>query len=287
MPSLRKTPVERPVSHRARYRALAAATLSLLLLLVLSWTQKGDLPERAALSPALLEEPRQTATDREPFQMTYKGKAIEVHPVADYEITGLVVSHNNIESIADIYHDSTSVDTKDLCVIWGDNLRSDDYHDVEFKSGPWTCYFRYGPDTRFHDASLSNNHMVTDRTDLRRVLDRVRIGDQVRFKGSLVNYQVEDWGTFWRTSSLTRFDGGNGACEVVFFDELEVLAAGTPVWYFLFRASLVLLALVPFVFVYLVWLESGRFSRRLAREPRHQGPLPEVWGDGAERAEGS
>lgn len=276
MPSLRKTPVDRPVPHRTRFRILGGVTLALLAVLLISWTQKGDLPSRSAIRPELLEEPAQTDTVRAPFEMSYKGKSIQVHPVADYEIAGLVVSHNNIESIADIYHDSTSVDTKDLCVIWGENLRTDDYHDVEFKSGPWTCYFRYRPGTAFHDPSLSNNHMVTDQARLRKLLDDVQIGDQIRFKGTLVNYRVEDWGTFWRTSSLTRYDGGNGACEVVFFDELEVLEAGTPVWYALFRLSLTLLALVPFLFVYLVWLESRRFSGKLGK--KIEGPLPEVWG---------
>ena len=68
--------------------------------------------------------PEQTEIDDGTFDFTYKGQRVEVEPVADYEMWGLVVSHNNIKSIADIYHDSSSVDTKDLCVVWGDSLRN-------------------------------------------------------------------------------------------------------------------------------------------------------------------
>ena len=109
----------------------------------ISWYFKGSLAEPSDIDSALLQPPLQEPLEAEPFSFVYKGKECLVEPVATYELWGLVVSHNNIHSVADIYHDSTSVDTKDLCVVWGDNLDSDDYRRVDFKSGPWTCYFRY------------------------------------------------------------------------------------------------------------------------------------------------
>ncbi len=50
-----------------------------------------------------------------------------MRPVADFELWGLVVSHNNPTAFYDIYHDRNSVDTRDLGVIWGENLRSADF----------------------------------------------------------------------------------------------------------------------------------------------------------------
>jgi hypothetical protein len=258
-------------------------TLALLLLLVVSCRQKGAIPDRAELRPELFEEPLQTETERQPFEFDYMGNTIRVQPVAEYRLQGLVVSHNNIKSIADIYHDSSSVDTRDLCVVWGNNLESGDLEKVEFWSGPWTCYYRFGHGVRFDSTAMSNNHMITSDPRLRQRLEDVKIGDQIMMAGALVNYQGHDWGDFWRRTSTTRTDGGNGACEVFYFDDLEILAAGTPGWYAAYRLSILLLVLVPVVFVYLVWLESRRFSEALEDvAPRHSGPLPDVWPGDAE-----
>ena len=234
-------------TQTSRFRVLGWVTLALLVVLFVSCRQKGDLPERSAILPELMSEPVQTDTRRDDFVMSYRGSSIRVQPVAEYEIWGLVVSHNNIESIADIYHDSSSVDTKDLCVIWGNNLRGDDYQRVDFWSGPWTCYYRFPGGVSFDGSALSNSHLITDQERLRKALADVRVGDQIRFSGALVNYQAEDWGDFWRRSSTVRTDGGNGACEVVFFEELEVLRAGTPGWYLINGWAKALLALVPLV----------------------------------------
>lgn len=246
-------------------------------MLFLAAQRKGRPPAPAAIDPALLEEPSQTLTQREPFEFVYRGHAVRVRPVADYELWGLVVSHNNIRSVADIYHDSSSVDTKDLCVVWGSNLQSGALDQVEFESGPWTCYYRYPPGVRFRASQMSNNHLVTDQAALRAALDDVRVGDQIHVKGALVDYQVDDWREFWRRSSRVRTDGGNGACEVLFFDELEVLVRGTPFWYALYRGALFLLALVPLLFLHSLWLDAKRSASAAARKPAFSGPAPDIW----------
>ena len=260
-----------------RRRLLGFAALALLALLLLAWKCKGGAPAASEIDPALLNEPRQEATEREPFEFTHEGRTVRVRPVADYELWGLVVSHNNIESVADIYHDSSSVDTKDLCVVWGNNLVSGELAKVTFKSGPWTCYYRYPEGVRFLGSEMSNNHMVTDKDSLRSDLDDIRIGDQIHVKGALVNYQVDDWQDFWRRTSTVRTDGGNGACEVFFFDELEVLVPGTPFWYLLFNGTLFLLALVPVIFLHSIWVDSMRLAKVAYRKPAFDGPAPDVW----------
>ena len=239
--------------HRIR-RLLIPGFFGALALTLLAWTQKGAPPDRAAIEPELLDPPAQTETSRPEFSFEYKGKACRVKPVATYDLFGLVVSHNNIDSIADIYHDSTSVDTKDLCVIWGSNLESTEYHKVEFKSGPWTCYFSYPDGTKFSHDELGNNHLITDDPSIRRMIDRVRIGDQIRMSGLLVDYQMSDWETFWRRSSTTRKDND---CEVVFVERLEVLNAGNPGWYLTYRMGWIALILIPVVFLATVWIEAG------------------------------
>ncbi len=212
---------------------------------LVAWFRKGDLPDPPEIVPDLLQEPAQTRLDRPDFDFEYKGRQCLVRPVATYELWGLVVSHNNIESFADLYHDSTS-DTKDLCMIWGRNLETPDFQRVRFSSGSWTCYYRYPAGVRFSMRQGSNNHLITDSQRLRDAIAEVRVGDQIRLSGMLVNYQMDDWRGFWRKSSLVRHDDG---CEVVFVEDLEVLRRGTPLWYALFRAGWMTLVAVPVLYV--------------------------------------
>ena len=87
------------------------------------------------------------------------------------------------------------------------------------------------PQRRFQNDGLSNNHMLTDDPATARALRSLRIGDQIRFKGYLVNYANLTLNPTWyRNSSLTRLDTGDGACEVVLVTDLEVLHKATRMW---------------------------------------------------------
>ena len=204
----------------------------------LSWFEKGRLGKPAAMDPSLLREPVQGPTSREPFQFEYMGEVYNVRPFASYEIWGLVVTHNNTEGFGDIYHDATSVDTKDLCMIWGANLQGEDYRHADYWSGSWTCYVKVPAGRFFAMEALSNSHLITDSDDIRERISQVRVGDQVRVSGLLVGYQAESNPGFWRDSSLVRTDTGNGACEVIFVEDLEIIRKGTPLFYLAFTLSL-------------------------------------------------
>lgn len=228
--------------------------LSFFLLLslgtfALAWYMKQQLPVTLPRAE-LFQEPVQTETEKEPFSIEYRGESYYIEPQYEYELWGLVVSHNDISSWSDWYHDSDSFDTKDLCVIWGENLRSEDYREVEYESGSWTCYFTYGSDIDFSGDQLSNNHLITDDERIRELIQSVHVGDQIHFRGQLVNYSYADG--FTRKSSTSRTDSGNHACEVVFVEEIEVLEKANTLWHQLFFWSryvfLLLLALKIFLF---------------------------------------
>jgi len=204
-------------------RLLQIALLAALLGWAGAWYQTRTLPERSRVQPELLQEPQQRATARAPFGFEYRGLQYEVKPVASYDLYGLVVSHNDIHGIADIYHDDDSVDTKDLCVIWGANLLDDAYRKVSYESTPTWCWATWRGEVRFDLTAMANNHLVTDSAELRAVLERVHVGDQVHFTGLLADYRDMRHPEFWRPTSTQRTDSGAGACEVVFFEQLEVL----------------------------------------------------------------
>lgn len=66
----------------------------------------------------------------------------------------------------------------------------------------------------------ANMHMIPSSASLERVLRELKSGNIVRLRGYLVHVDGPD-GFTW-TSSLTRTDAGNGACELVWVESLEV-----------------------------------------------------------------
>lgn len=224
--------------YRGIQRFLSIMLLTLSSMSGLAYIQKYAVIDSSQLLPSISNVPIQTTLKTpQSFQFDYKAITYTVEPVATYELWGLVVSHNDITGIGDIYHDETSVDTKDLCVVWGDNAQGNAYHGVEFSSGSWTCYFQYPWGSTFNPAHLSNNHLITTDPAIREVIDDIHIGDQIYIKGFLVNYQDTRHPDFWRKSSLSRDDSGNYACEVVFVEQLDVLKEGNPSWWLTFKVS--------------------------------------------------
>ncbi len=61
-----------------------------------------------------------------------------------------------------------------------------------------------------------------------RQIRAIRIGDQIRMRGLLVDYTVSSDGSevFTRRTSLTRTDTGNGACEILYVTDVHVLRPG-------------------------------------------------------------
>ena len=226
-------------------RILSGAWIGAAVLMLTAWLQKGALADSDDILGELLQQPIQTPTTRQPFSLDFMGETYDVMPVADYELWGLVVSHNNPTGISDIYHDETSVDTRDLCVLFGENLESNQFHHVDFDSGSNFCYFEYGPGVTFNHGELSNNHMITDNQSIRDRIADIHVGDQIHIVGSLVNYRYTRHPQFWRESSTDRGDDGAGACEVIFVDRLEILKRGTPVWYGAFTLGWWLIILLP------------------------------------------
>ena len=72
------------------------------------------------------------------------------------------------------------------------------------------------------ELSAANMHMIPANEAVERTLKRVSRHDMVRLKGFLVAVNSPD-GWEWR-SSLSRSDTGDGACELVFVEAVEIEA---------------------------------------------------------------
>ena len=70
------------------------------------------------------------------------------------------------------------------------------------------------------ESHSANTHMIPADTAIARRLNEVRPGQIVRLRGYLVAISAED-GWQWR-SSLSRTDTGNGACELMWVESVEI-----------------------------------------------------------------
>jgi len=219
-------------------RLLSISILLSFFLYVFSLWQESSLPDTSSMLKSSFRDPIQNNITERSFSFSYRGERYDIEPVAKYELWGLVVTKNNINSWADIMHTDASVDIKDVCVIWGENVASSDYKNVKFSSSDFTCYFQYPYQTVFDHDKISNNHLLSDDAVVRHAIRKVKIGDQIHIKGMLVNYSPRSNPNWVRRTSTVRTDSGNGACEVFFVKEFEVLYSSNAIWYTLAKLSL-------------------------------------------------
>jgi len=238
-------------------RKLARVVLPLAVIgFVVSLFLRYRLPDKSLALESLFQDPVQSTGDvPEPFEVSRKNVTYTVTPLASYELWGLIVSYHHSASFIDISHRQWNdfLNTKDICVIWGPNIQTGVYKRMRFSNRDFTCYYRY-PDREtgelFTESALSNNHLLPADPLVAATVLKARTGDQVHFKGWLVSYGIKG-APYARRSSLTRNDRGNGACEVVYVTEFEILREANTAWRMLGKICpvLAILALGVLVFV--------------------------------------
>jgi len=230
---------------------LPAAALVFAASLVL----RNRLPDKSLILEPLLQDPVQTAEGvPEPFEVERKGFTYTVTPLFGYELWGLVVSYHHSASFIDLSHKKWNdyLNTKDICVIWGRNVETGVYKRMTFRNRDFTCFYRY-PDREtaelFSENGLSNNHLLPADELVADAVLKARTGDQIHLKGWLVSYGAKG-APYARRSSTVRTDRGNGACEVVYVTEFEILRPANDAWRILGKASLVLAGLALGILIF-------------------------------------
>jgi hypothetical protein len=213
------------------------------LLLGFSYYQTKKLPSEDYLIDEMYNLPLQQKTDKRPFVVKVNDINYLIRPLFVYEVYGLVVSCHESAHWLDYYHArwKDSLNIKDLCLMWGNNLKSQIYKKMRFSSESWTCYYKFKPGISrqevkmFRKSDFSNNHLLADSLEIKKMIMETNVGDQVYIKGYLAEY--EHSGTFKRGTSTSRYDEGQGACETIFVNQYKVLKKANIVWHNLYRLS--------------------------------------------------
>lgn len=109
----------------------------------------------------------------------------------------------------------------DLALGWGRMSDSRVLEKISIsQSNRFYFWYTANPPIPLEEIALSsaNMHMIPATSDLEQRLVQLKAGNIVRLRGYLV--RVSGPGGFFWQSSLTRSDTGNGACELVWVEEL-------------------------------------------------------------------
>lgn len=236
-------------------KALSRLLFCLSLICFIAAYMDDTLPKADQIIHETTKEPIQTPTSKAKFTTEVGGLSYEVAPLFSYELYGVVVStrdHTGIRGKRSHRRYGDNINVADICVIWGNNAKSDNYTKVKYSSGDFFCFTypnSYEVYKQFDRYSLSNNHLITDSTKISDAINSARIGDQIYFKGYLSTYARSD-GSYRRGTSTVRTDTGDGACETVYVEEFKVVAKRNNRW--------LLLAILGGVFLItalVIWLK--------------------------------
>ena len=111
----------------------------------------------------------------------------------------------------------------DLALGWGPMSDTSVLEEISISQGNRFYFWRadrFPVPRHAVEVNSANMHMIPADAEVQAALKGLRVGQVVRISGYLVEIAGTD-GWRWR-SSLTRSDTGNGACELVWVEELWV-----------------------------------------------------------------
>ncbi len=147
----------------------------------------------------------------------FEVKGYRITPLADFSVEARVLSTEN-------YHAGREADLSpvDLALGWGPMSDSAVLDRLNISQGNRFYFYRWSDAPPIPPEEIvthsANMHMIPASDAVRRRLAQVRAGEVVSLRGYLVRVEAPDG---WRwNSSLTRSDSGNGACELVWVEDI-------------------------------------------------------------------
>lgn len=138
--------------------------------------------------------------------------------LASYDIEAVVKSTNRMRDY------SAQVSRYDFALAWGDLNREDIDDTISYAQGMRFYTYRWSAETTVSPAYIgshsANVHIIHSDKNILKKVGGIRKNDHIRLQGYLVqvNFPYGPW-----RSSLTRTDSGNGACEIMYVTDVQVL----------------------------------------------------------------
>ena len=180
------------------------------------WSWLHDRPVARAAGVLAPDAPAQAKLDGSPEAIAYHDTVL--HPLAEFSLTARVLSREDYSFDAE-----ADISPTDLALGWGRMSDSTVLRDIRISQARRFYHWQvkaFPIPRREIETHSANMHMIPANPLVARELKRVREGDIVTLSGFLVEAGKAD-GQRWR-SSLTREDTGDGACELVYVQDLAI-----------------------------------------------------------------
>ena len=171
-----------------------------------------------------IDHPPGVLVATKPVQAELSGKSVPFQkedytltPLARFEIEARVLARENYR-----FDRGADLSPVDLALGWGPMSDSAVLDTIDISQRGRFYYWstdRFRIPRRVIETHSANMHLIPADGVIENQLDRVRPGHLVRLQGYLVEARAND-GFRWR-SSLTRDDTGNGACELIWVEQIE------------------------------------------------------------------
>jgi len=155
----------------------------------------------------------------------FKFKDFFITPLADYSITGIVISTERY-----FFDATSSISPIDIAIVWKKMSVADVIKEFKFRHGNRAIIYStkkdYWPIMENEvKTCISNNHCIPANKEIKKKLFKIGKYDLVKIQGQLV--QVEKVGMQPWTSSLSRADGPEwgelAGCEIIYVTDVEIL----------------------------------------------------------------
>lgn len=172
------------------------------------------------------------------FIQEFEGKEVKITQIAEYKIGGRVVETYDYSSgMAEImkaisgneYYNDISV--KDVAIAYGPMALDENHKKVEYvMTGSRRISYAIKDPTLFKSVGdldtvktyITNNHLIAANEYVEKLLKSINKDEYVEISGYLVKAEWKDGiYRYALESSTTREDTGNGACEVIYVENVK------------------------------------------------------------------
>ncbi|MBK7974181.1 MAG: hypothetical protein IPK07_13180 [Deltaproteobacteria bacterium] len=214
--------VARPRRADASVWTVRVALLAVVVMVVgLRWWATRAVPRKIDRAPIdIAGEPHQEeVNDREPIQWRHENDVVTIKPLARYRIAGRVVGTSRYR-----FGWQGALVPWDVGLVWGKMTSDEVLEHIHFQQSGRFLHYLYSAklpvDEGYVINHAANNHWIPASQNVRRAIGQLDEGDLLEAEGYLVRAERAGGGDW--SSSLTRSDTGDGACELMYVTRLKV-----------------------------------------------------------------
>lgn len=214
--------VARPRGADASVWVVRLALVAVIGMVIgLRWWATRAVPRKLDRAPIdVAAEPLQEeVSDVEPIQWRHDQDVVTIKPLARYRIAGQVVGTSRYR-----FGWQGALVPWDVGLVWGQMASAEVLDHIHFQQSGRFLHYLYSAklpvDEGYVVNHAANNHWIPATDNVRRAIGQLDEGDRLEAEGYLVRAERQGGGEW--SSSLTRNDTGDGACELMYVKRLKV-----------------------------------------------------------------